>query len=152
MNYTFDATIKKHPNKDAAYVEIPFDVEKEFGAKRVKVKVLFDGIEYRGSIVKMGMPCYMIGITKEIRKKIGKEAGDNINVSVEKDEDVRKVELPEDFKDKLDKSECALEFYDSLSYSAKRKYCQWISSAKKEETRNARIEKAMENLINKIKL
>ena len=31
----------------------------------------------------MGMPCYIIGITKEIRNKIGKNPGDEIKVTIE---------------------------------------------------------------------
>ena len=92
--YNFKAEIKKHKDKDATYIEVPLDVEKEFGSKRVKVRVKFDNIDYRGSIVKMGLPCYMIGITKEIRNKIGKSYGDIISVEIEKDEDERIVELP----------------------------------------------------------
>lgn len=52
-------------------MEIPFDVKKVFGAERVKVKARFDGVEYRGSIVKVG-GCYIIGLTNEIRKVLGK--------------------------------------------------------------------------------
>lgn len=40
---------------------------KLFGGKRVKIKATFDGYEYRGSIVRMGTPCYILGITKEKR-------------------------------------------------------------------------------------
>lgn len=82
----FQAVIQKHPDKDATYIEIPFDVEKEFGAKRVKVKAKFNNLYYRGSIVKMGLPCFIIGLTIEIRNKINKEAGDTIFVEIEKDE------------------------------------------------------------------
>ena len=32
----------------------------------------FNGIPYRGQVVKMGAPCYVIGVTKQIRKQIGK--------------------------------------------------------------------------------
>ena len=32
----------------------------------------------------MGMPCYIIGITKEIRNKIGKNPGDEIKVTIER--------------------------------------------------------------------
>ncbi|WP_228109084.1 DUF1905 domain-containing protein [Terrisporobacter petrolearius] len=101
MSYEFEAIIKKVPDKDAAFIEIPFDVEKELGAKRVKVKVKFDNIDYRGSIVRMGQECYMIGITKDIRNQMGKGPGDKIFVQVEKDEDVRAVELPQDVKKEL---------------------------------------------------
>lgn len=152
MSYKFEAIIKKVPDKDAAFIEIPFDVEKEFGAKRVKVKVKFDDIDYRGSIVSMGQGCYMIGITKAIRNQIGKGAGDSILVQVEKDEEVREVELPSDFKNELDQNEEALKFYNSLSYSAKRKYFQWITSAKKEETRSKRVTEAVLKLGSNIKL
>ena len=97
MTIKFEAIIKKIPDKDATYIEIPFNVEEVFGAKRVKVKAKFDNIGYRGSIVKMGGPCHMIGITKDIRKKIGKDEGDIIFVEVEKDEEERVVEIPDDF-------------------------------------------------------
>ncbi|MDZ5253999.1 YdeI/OmpD-associated family protein [Clostridium sp. LIBA-8841] len=152
MVYKFEAVIKKHDGKDATFIEIPFDVEETFGSKRVKVKAKFDGFEYRGSIVKMGLPCYMIGITKAIRKEIGKEAGDSIIVEVEKDEEERVVELPEDFKLALDKNKVAKDFYESLSYSVKRKYVQWVTSAKKIETREKRINEAVIKLENNIKI
>ena len=33
--YAFDAQLKKVPDIDGAYVEIPFDVKKEFGKSRL---------------------------------------------------------------------------------------------------------------------
>lgn len=152
MSYKFEGTIRKIPDKDATFVEIPFDVEKECGAKRVKVKAKFDGLEYRGSIVSMGQGCYIIGITKAIRKEIGKDAGDNIFIELEKDVEVREIELPVDFQSELDKNEEALKFYNNLSYSAKRKYYQWITSAKKEDTRQKRIVEAVLKLQSNVKL
>lgn len=143
MEKVFEAVIKKVKGKDATYVEIPFDVEEVFGAKRVKVLAYFDEVQYRGSIVRMGLPCYMLGITKDIRKKIGKESGDIVTVRVEKDEEVREIDMPEDFKKALKKDNEAVKFYEGLSYSAKRKYYQWITGAKKEETRQKRISEAV---------
>ena len=150
--YKFEAEIKKHDGKDATYIEIPFDVEKEFGAKRVKVKAKFDSEEYRGSIVRMGMPCYIIGITKDIRNKIGKSYGDIISVEVEKDEEERIIDIPMEFEEKLKLNDLAYKFFKSLSYSQKRKYVQWISSAKKEETKQKRIEEALIKLENNTKI
>ena len=88
--YEFEAEIKKVPDIDGAYIEIPFDIRKEFGKGRVKVTATFDGIVYNGSIVNMGVKnadgsiCYIIGITKAIREKIGKQAGDTIKVKIQK--------------------------------------------------------------------
>lgn len=150
--YTFEAEIKKIEGKDATYVEIPFDVEKEFAAKRVKVLVKFENEEYKGSIVNMGLSCYIIGITKEIRNKIDRTYGDTIKVELQKDEEERIVIVPEEFKVKLSNNKIANDFYESLSYSQKHKYIQWITSAKKEETKVKRMKEAIVKLENKIKI
>lgn len=80
--YEFDAVIIKQPDMDAAYIEIPFDVKAEFGKGRVLVHATFDGEPYDGQVVKMGTPCHIIGIRKDIRQKIGKQAGDSVHVTI----------------------------------------------------------------------
>jgi len=84
--YEFEAEIKKVSDIDGAYVEIPFDVKSELGKGRVPVIATFDGVEYVGSIVKMGTPCHIIGIRKDIRAKINKQAGDTIKVVIKERE------------------------------------------------------------------
>ncbi|MDR0767145.1 MAG: DUF1905 domain-containing protein [Methanosarcinales archaeon] len=87
--FTFEAEIKKVPDIDGAYVEIPFDIKKLFGKGRLKVRAEFDGEPYSGSIVNMGVKnadgsiCYILGIRKEIRSKIGKQPGDKVSVTIE---------------------------------------------------------------------
>ena len=74
--YRFEAVLKKVPDIDGAYVEIPFDVRKEFGKGRVKVSATFDGVPYEGSLVRMGTPCHIIGVRKEIRAVLQKQPRD----------------------------------------------------------------------------
>ncbi len=81
--YEFEAEIKRVEGIDGAYVEIPFDVKQEFGKGRVPVTATFDGEAYEGSLVKMGTPCHIIGIRKDIRAKIGKQPGDIIKVTLQ---------------------------------------------------------------------
>lgn len=81
--YTFDAVIQKVPDQDAAYIEIPFDVKAEFGKGRVPVHATFDGEPYDGQVVRMGTPCHIIGIRKDIRAKINKQPGDTIAVTIQ---------------------------------------------------------------------
>ncbi|KAA6310770.1 hypothetical protein EZS27_037985 [termite gut metagenome] len=83
MKFEFDAEIKKVPDMDGAYIEFPLDVKETFGKGRVRVNATFDGICYEGSLVKMGTPCHIIGIRKEIRQQIGKQASDRIHVTIE---------------------------------------------------------------------
>ena len=81
--YEFEAEIKKVPDIDGAYVEIPFDVKAEFGKGRVPVTATFDGVKYEGSLVKMKTPCHIIGIRKEIRAQINKQPGDFVKVTLQ---------------------------------------------------------------------
>ena len=86
--YEFETEIKKVPDIDGAYIEIPFDVRDVFGRGRVPVIATFDGEPYIGSIVNMGVKnpdgsiCYIIGVRKDIRAKIAKQPGDVISVTI----------------------------------------------------------------------
>lgn len=87
--YEFEAVIHEAGGSGGAYVVFPWDVREEFGAGRVKVRALFDGIPYDGSIVNMGVKdpagnvSYIIGVRKAIRKTLGKGQGDLVHVVVE---------------------------------------------------------------------
>ena len=80
--YAFDAAIHKVPDIDGAYVEIPFDVRAEFGRGRVPVHATFDGVPYDGSLVRMGTPCHILGVRKDVRARIGKGPGDTVHVTL----------------------------------------------------------------------
>ena len=80
MELKFCARILQNENMDAAYVEVPYDIKELFGKGRLLVNATFDGIPYSGQVVKMGTPCYIIGVTKQIRKQIGKRFGDMVEV------------------------------------------------------------------------
>lgn len=80
--YQFEAEIKKVPDIDGAYIEVPFNVKAEFGKGRVFVHATFDGEPYDGSVVRMGTPCHIIGIRKDIRAKIRKQPGDTVKVTL----------------------------------------------------------------------
>lgn len=83
MTLEFDAKIIQNENMDAAYVEVPYDIKALFGKGRILVNATFDGVPYKGQVVKMGTPCHIIGITKCIRKQIGKAFGDSVHVTIE---------------------------------------------------------------------
>lgn len=84
----YDAVIQP-AEKGGAYVHFPYDIKKEFGKGRIKVHAAFDGVPYDGSVVNMGVKnpdgsiCYIIGIRKDIREKIGKQVGDTVRVVID---------------------------------------------------------------------
>ena len=86
--YEFESLIYSAGDTGGAYVLFPYDIRKEFGRGRVKVHATFDGEPYDGSIVNMGVKnedgsvCYIIGVLKSIRARIGKQPGDSVRVTV----------------------------------------------------------------------
>ena len=59
--------------------------------------------------------------------------------------------VPTELQSILDKTPEASEFFETLSKSYKKGYCDWVGSAKQEETRQLRAEKAILMLLNKQK-
>ena len=146
---TFETVLIKHGKMEATGIEIPFDVEAVFGAKRVPVKAVINGAEYRGSIVRMGGK-YLLGIPRAFRDEAGIAAGDNIVVTVERDADERIVLVPDDFAEVL-VNRGLRDAFDGLSYSHRKEHVRAIEEAKAPETRARRIEKAVEMIAAKKK-
>ncbi len=88
MTHRFTSIIIQNGDMDAGYIVVPIDIRKEYGVGRLKVEATFDGVPYSGSVVNMGVKdadgniCYITGITKAIRQKIGKTFGDSVEVAI----------------------------------------------------------------------
>jgi len=88
QTYEYEAVIHS-ADRGGAYVAFPHDLKSEFGKGRLKVHATFDGEPYDGYVVNMGMKnpdgtvCYIIGILKEIRARIGKQPGDTVRVTIQ---------------------------------------------------------------------
>lgn len=62
------------------------------------------------------------------------------------DPKAKTIRLPDDFAAELNKNKKQLEYFNQLPFSHKKEYVEWIVSAKKEETRQSRIKKAIDLL------
>ena len=87
--FEYDALLREDPESGGAWVPFPWDLRKEFGKGRLKVRASFDGVPYEGSVVNMGVKnpdgsvCYVIGVRKAIRMALTKREGDRIRVVIE---------------------------------------------------------------------
>lgn len=153
----FDAEIESSDPVDGrfkggAWVTIPFDVEEVYGTRgQVKVRATFDGVAYRGSLANMGTggadaPCHMLGVTKAIRGRIGKEPGDTVHVTLERDTAPRQVTVPADLKAALAAAPAAAKHFAGLAFTYRKEYVEWIESAKRAETRERRLAQAVDKL------
>ncbi|HWL50018.1 MAG TPA: YdeI/OmpD-associated family protein [Acidimicrobiia bacterium] len=122
----FSGTIEEAP-RGGAYVRIPPDViEALGGGGRIPVQATFDGIKYRGSVVRMGGDS-VLGVLKEIREKLGKTHGDDVQVIIERDEAEREVEIPIELASLLEANHAARKAFDALSYSHRREHALHVA-------------------------
>ena len=141
----FSATIEEAP-RGGAHVRIPPDViEALGGGGRIPVQATFDGIQYRGSVVRMGGDS-VLGVLKEIREMLGKTHGAEVEVTIERAEAEREVEIPIELAKLLDANPAARKAFDALSYSHRREHALHVAEAKKPETRERRARKTVEDL------
>lgn len=77
------------------------------------------------------------------------EAIDNNRKGLKITETKDKTIVTPDDVEKAFKKAKVLAYFDSLAFSHRKEYVQWIESAKKEETRTKRIEQAIEKLLDK---
>jgi len=132
--------------KTAAGFRVPEDVVEALGkGKRPPVRVTINGFTYRSTIAPMG-GIYMIGVSAENRAGAKVGAGDEVDIELELDTAPREVTVPEDLAAALAAAPDAQRFFDTQSYSSKQWFVLGIEGAKTPETRERRIEKAVERL------
>jgi Bacteriocin-protection, YdeI or OmpD-Associated/Domain of unknown function (DUF1905) len=143
----FTATIEQGGDAgEAAWVVFPYDLKEMYGiGNLVPVVATFDGIEYRGSIAKMG-PQPLLLVRKDVRAKLSKAGGDTVDVILTLDRSERKVEVPDDLQHALAGHQTAAANFKRMSYTKRREYADWVTSAKREGTRKSRVSKAVEML------
>jgi hypothetical protein len=135
-----------------AFVSVPFDVFEFFGTRgQLRVKGTIDGHSFKSSMAPMGGGTHLLGLHKATREAIGKSTGDRVEVVLEADTDERTVVVPDDFRKALAKSSPARETFDRFAYTHRKEYVQWIQSAKRPETRQRRIDQAVERIARGVK-
>jgi uncharacterized protein YdeI (YjbR/CyaY-like superfamily) len=67
-------------------------------------------------------------------------------VSLGLDTAPREVEVPDALARALSKDKKARAVFDGLAYTHRKEYARWIAEAKREETRERRVSKAVEML------
>jgi bifunctional DNA-binding transcriptional regulator/antitoxin component of YhaV-PrlF toxin-antitoxin module len=132
--------------QDGFFIEIPFDVKEAFGKARPPVCVTIGDVTFRTTIFVYGERS-VVGLRRELREAMGVATGDRVRVTVSLDTDERTVDPPLELKRAFAKNRAAKLGWESLSFTHKLEHARAIDDAKKPETREKRVAKAIEMLV-----
>ena len=126
------------------YADVPFDVERVFGKKgQVKVKGTVNGVAFLSSLMPHGDGTHFLVVNRSTRDSAKVKEGARVRIVLEVDPEPRLIQAPPDLERALAKNKSAAASWEKLAPSHKKEYVLWITEAKKEETRQRRIEKAV---------
>jgi antitoxin component of MazEF toxin-antitoxin module len=112
------------------------------GAKRFPVIATVNGYTWRTSVARMGGE-FLVGLPREVRSGAGVAAGDDVEVVLELDTAPREVEVPAALAAALAADPQAKAVFDGLAFTHRKEYARWIAEAKRDETRQRRVEQAV---------
>ena len=140
MAERFDGTLEQRGS--GTLLEVPFDARAVFGKARAPVRGTVNGYPFRTTVAVYGGR-HFLGFRREIREAAGFDDGDRLSIVLELDDAPRTVEVPEELQAALVADDAAKAAFEGLSYTHRREYVEWVSGAKREETRRARLERAV---------
>jgi bacteriocin resistance YdeI/OmpD-like protein/uncharacterized protein DUF1905 len=115
------------------------------GAKRFPVVATVNGYTWRTTVTRMRGE-FLLGLNREVRRHARVEAGDTVDVELTLDTAPRDVEVPLALAAALAQDATARANFDRLAYTHRKEYARWIDEAKRDETRQRRVSKALELL------
>ncbi len=141
----FETTIELG-GKTATGFEVPDEIVEALGSgRRPAVTVTVRGHTYRSTVAVMGGR-YLVPLSAEHRASAGVAAGDNVEVEIELDTAERVLDVPDDLTAAIAADPAAQSFWDSISYSRRRRIVLAVEGAKAADTRLRRIEKSVTDL------
>jgi hypothetical protein len=129
---------------------VPFDAKAEYGSTRAPVLCTINGVEYRSRLSVYAGTTYL-GLRKDVREAAGVSVGDEVQVTMELDNGPREVAVSPALATALAGDDAASGAYDGLSFTHRKEYARWIAEAKRPETRERRVRRAIEMLNEGIK-
>jgi hypothetical protein len=142
----FTAKIEGREVGAVAVIAAPVDVREFFGTRaRVPVRGTINGYPFRSSLSPYGGR-HLMPVNKELRAGAEVDAGDMVEVVMERDEEERTVEAPPPLRKVLGKNKTAQANWEKLSFTHKKEMARAIVEAKQEETRARRLAKVVDIL------
>ena len=144
--FHFKVKLEGMEGMEVAGLRPPFDVPAIFGTKaRVPVRGTINGYPFRSSLSNMGSG-HMMAVNKELRAGGKCKAGDVVDVVLERDREERVVQVPDYIRKVIASDKTTQKTWDSFSFTHQKEWVRAIEEAKKEETKQSRMQKMMDAL------
>lgn len=146
MKATFTTTILKDESVNATGLKVPPETVAALGPRKTPpVKVSLGDYTYRTTIAVVS-GAFMVPLSAAHREAAGLKAGDQVEVTLELDQEPRTVEVPADLLAALSEKAGAKEAFEALAFSRRKEFVRQVEEAKTAETRNRRISKIISQL------
>jgi hypothetical protein len=130
-----------------AVVLVPPEVATELGGlKQMRVFGTLNGVEYRSSTMPYGGRGLFMGVHKATRAAAVVDVGDEVAVTITRDDSPRVLELAPELEAALAAEPELRARFEALSFSHRRELAEPVSEARRPETRAARAERALDHL------
>ncbi|MFT4075970.1 MAG: YdeI/OmpD-associated family protein [Asticcacaulis sp.] len=141
----FRTIIDQPEARNVTGIIVPPEIVEALGkGKRPPVRVTINGYTYRSTISVMGGR-FMLPLSLENRAPAGVAAGDEVEIELALDTEVRTVEVPDDLASALEDAG-KRDAFDTLAFTYRKEHVRSVTDAKTAETRTRRIIKVLTSL------
>jgi glucose/arabinose dehydrogenase len=124
------------------FIRVPQRVMDAFAPQlRVPVVVTINGYSWRITIAPYGEE-FFVPVRAAVCASIGADAGDTVDVAMDRDAGLRKADVPTDLARALDVAGARAAFHQ-LAFTHQKELAQSVATAKRPETRQKRIDAAI---------
>jgi len=113
------------------------------GAKRFPVVATVNGYTWRTSVTRMGGE-FLLGLNREVREGAHVATGEDVDVTLELDVAPRVVEIPDALALALATAPEVAAAFDAMAFTHRKEYARWIADARQEQTRERRVQQALD--------
>ncbi len=130
------------------YVDVPAQVTRRMSAKdaHVPVRGTVEGIPLLTTLVSRGKGCYRVAIHGDIRRKLKIDAGDVVEIAIERDDHPREPVLPPFLVLSLRNSPRAQAAFRNMTTALRRQIVRYLTSVKQQATLEHRVAKFVRRL------
>lgn len=138
---------KTNPGEDWSFLLLPAAASAKLPSRgMVAVQGTMNGHPFHATLEPDGKKCHWLKVDRKLQDAARAAVGDAVTLELVPATEEPEPEVPADLRKALAEAPKARALWDDITPVARRDWIQWITSAKKQETRTRRVEGACDML------